>query len=320
MRTDRFQKLLSSLSSLTAEQLEKLNSAVSKRLHTSESYRVIEAAKTSGACPHCGSASTIKNGISRGLQRYLCHGCKKTFCATTGTPLARLRHKEKFIQQGQILADGLSVRAAARELGVSLGTALLWRHRFLEAVVAHQPRRVSGLLEADETYIRESQKGSRSMTRPPRARGDKDADPDHDDLVPVMVTRLRGYPYVSDKVMKAMNKDEAHGALKDVVAPDTLLCVDGHGAFRGLGKSLGIKVKAVAVTYDGRVKDGVYHVQSVNNYHERMKSWINNGLRGVSTKYLPNYLAWMRLREWFKDGLKPEHFVASALGRQLINT
>jgi hypothetical protein len=57
----------------------------------------------------------------------------------------------------------------------------------------------------------------------------------------------------------------------------------------------------------------------VNNYHERFKTWVNRQLRGVSTKHLPNYLAWMRLWEWFKEGIKPEHFVVSGLGRQLIN-
>ncbi|MDD5326175.1 MAG: IS1595 family transposase, partial [Polaromonas sp.] len=35
---------------------------------------------------------------------------------------------------------------------------------------------------------------------------------------------------------------------------------------------------------------------------------------------LPNYLAWMRMRQWFKDGLRPEHFIISGVGRQLINT
>ena len=41
---------------------------------------------------------------------------------------------------------------------------------------------------------------------------------------------------------------------------------------------------------------------------------------GVATKYMPNYLAWMRVTEWYKSDLKPEYFVISGLGRQLINT
>jgi hypothetical protein len=51
----------------------------------------------------------------------------------------------------------------------------------------------------------------------------------------------------------------------------------------------------------------------------RFKAWVNRQFRGVSTKHLPNYLAWMRLWEWFKEGVKPEHVVVSGLGKQLIN-
>jgi len=63
------------------------------------------------------------------------------------------------------------------------------------------------------------------------------------------------------------------------------------------------RIKARAVAYSGRVKEQIYHVQSVNRYHEVLKTWINRELRGVSTKYLPNYLAWMRLQQWFKGDL-----------------
>ncbi len=52
--------------------------------------------------------------------------------------------------------------------------------------------------------------------------------------------------------------------------------------------------KSIAVSYDGGVQGGVYHVQTVNNYHQRLRGWVNGQLRGVSTKYMPNYLAWMR--------------------------
>lgn len=36
---------------------------------------------------------------------------------------------------------------------------------------------------------------------------------------------------------------------------------------------------------------GLYHIQNVNNYHSRLKGWIDR-FKGVSTKYLDNYLSW----------------------------
>jgi hypothetical protein len=46
-----------------------------------------------------------------------------------------------------------------------------------------------------------------------------------------------------------------------------------------------------AVSCDGRVSEGVSHFQTVNNDHERLKTWTNRQLRGIATKYLDNYLA-----------------------------
>jgi hypothetical protein len=51
----------------------------------------------------------------------------------------------------------------------------------------------------------------------------------------------------------------------------------------------------------------------------RLNTWLQRKFRGVATKYLPNYLAWRRVLEWFKEDVLPEHFVKSALGTQVID-
>lgn len=321
MRAEQFLEVLASVPRLSEAQLDELLKAVDERRVRTKALRVIETAKGDVKCPHCTFHKVVKNGHARGLQRYRCVGCSKTFNATTGTSLAGLHHKERFFQQGDCLAKGMTVREAAGVMGVSLGTAFRLRHRFLKAVVTHQPTAVTGLVEADETYFRESQKGSRKMTRPSRKRGGKAADAGKGkDLVPVLVAKVRGSQAVADKALTAMTADQAEEVLKPLVGPDTLLCIDGSGALRKATAKLGVTTKSIAVSYDGRVSEGVYHVQTVNNYHERLKTWTNRQLRGVATKYLDNYLAWMRMWEWFKEGVKPEHFIVSGLGRQLINT
>ena len=57
-------------------------------------------------------------------------GCTKSFNALTGTPLARLRHKAKWLEQAQALHEGLSVHQAAERLQVAPSAAFHWRHRF----------------------------------------------------------------------------------------------------------------------------------------------------------------------------------------------
>ncbi|HZK71251.1 MAG TPA: hypothetical protein VFD03_07000 [Clostridia bacterium] len=41
----------------------------------------------------------------------------------------------------------------------------------------------------------------------------------------------------------------------------------------------------------GKSKRGVYHIQHINAYHSSLKSFIHI-FKGVSTKYLNNYLLW----------------------------
>jgi transposase-like protein len=47
-------------------------------------------------CPHCAAEGAVIRGQANGLRRYFCRGCGKTFNCLTGTPLARLRHKERW--------------------------------------------------------------------------------------------------------------------------------------------------------------------------------------------------------------------------------
>ena len=137
---------------------------------------------------------------------------------------------------------------------------------------------------------------------------------------PVLVGRLRGQRYTTDKVLTRVTAAEVTSALRDVVRRgQTVVCTDGSSAFLSLEKDLGVSTKSLVVSFDGHVVDGVYHVQSANNYHERLKSWVNRKLRGVATKNLPLYLAWMRLHTWRADGTEPRDILASALGRQVIN-
>lgn len=45
----------------------------------------------------------------------------------------------------------------------------------------------------------------------------------------------------------------------------------------------------------GKEKRGIYNIQKINNYHSKLKRFMNT-FNGVSTKYLNNYLVW---HTWF---------------------
>jgi hypothetical protein len=103
----------------------------------------------------------VRNGQARGLQRSKCRDCGKTFNALTGTPLARLRYRHRWVEQAQALVDGLSIIKATQRLDVARSTAFRWRHRFLVLPQAIKATSLNGIAEADETCILNSCKGQR---------------------------------------------------------------------------------------------------------------------------------------------------------------
>lgn len=147
------------------EQLDVLLLAAQGQQHRSTGVQALETARAELGCPHCKALTTVKNGHSRGLQRYRyrCLACRRTFNAATNTPLSRLRNKDRFFQVGEFLVKGATLKQCAKELGIAESKALRLRHRFLTSVVEHQPTELTGLVEADETYFRESQKGSKKL-------------------------------------------------------------------------------------------------------------------------------------------------------------
>ena len=43
-------------------------------------------------CPRCGATHIVKNGSKNGRQRWVCRTCNRSFGATFGTPMYRLRN------------------------------------------------------------------------------------------------------------------------------------------------------------------------------------------------------------------------------------
>src|SRR5271157_3837076 len=127
-------------------------------------------------CPRCGALDVRPWGEARGLPRYRCVECRKTFNPFTGTPVAGLHNKDRWLDQARALIEGESLAKTAERCRIHPSTAFRWRHRFLAALNLDKPKSLSGIVEADETFILESLKGRRGgLARPARRRGGKAA-------------------------------------------------------------------------------------------------------------------------------------------------
>ena len=294
MRTRELARLIGTLGKLSRDQRKMVTAELSAMESHASSIDVIESeAPARPDCPHCASRQIVKHGHCGGLQRFRCRHCNHTFNVLTGTPLARLHLRGKWLGQAEALRDGLTLHQVSERLHVAQSTAFRWRHRFLALPQTVQAQALIGIAEADETYFLRSCKRQRhSIGRPARKRGGKAAKRGlSSELVPVLIARDR-IGNTANFVLEAVTAQEIRTALRPILPADTVLCTDGGTALAAAAKHLDVEHRPVNLSRGIRVQ-GAWHVQNVNAYGSRLKNWMVR-FKGVATKYLANYLGWFR--------------------------
>ena len=115
MKLADFNHFLSELSHLTDSQVQLVENFLAdknsiQRIISGIEQRLVDKPE----CPHCHSGVINRHGKSGAMQRYRCKNCLKTFNASTGTPLAHLRLKDRWLSyigtmiQGKVLRDSAS--------------------------------------------------------------------------------------------------------------------------------------------------------------------------------------------------------------------
>jgi transposase-like protein len=297
MRSPTFDELFSLLLAveLSAGDLVRLREWIAGIAHPAECIALIEQAAAGRPCPHCGCARKHRCGQASGLQRFRCLNCRRSHNALTGTPLARLRKKECWLPYLQCVLESRTVRDTARVVKVHRTTSFRWRHRFVPGAMRDRPATLSAIVEADETYRLESQKGSRSLTRRPRKRGGaarrRGINREHDCLLVACDRSGQALDYHTGRGQ--MTAAQLHECLKPVLPADVLLISDGAWSYRHFAAQAGITHEAVNVQAGERVR-GAIHIQNVNSWHSRFKTWLVR-FRGVASRYLINYSGWQRV-------------------------
>lgn len=264
------------------------------------------------ACPRCQHTPCGRWGNAHELPRYRCGACGRTFDALTGTPLSRLRHRDRWSTYAQTMIAGETVRAAARRCGVHKNTAFRWRHRFLGQRSEAKPSHLHGIIEADETYFLASFKGRRNLPHPARKRGGKATQRRLSaEQIPVLIARDRTSA-ATDAVLPHATTQEVGAVLAPILDPDAVLCSDGSAVYASLAKQLRIAHRPVNLSAGIRGVAKAYPIQNVNAYGSRLKGWMVR-FHGVATQYLPNYLGWRRCPERFRTLLSPSLFLTQAV-------
>ena len=276
--------LKSFLSNLTEEEKEKLILLLAQSKDTKNEDLLLSKLQNNHHCPFCKGNKVRKNG----RQQMFCRECKKYYSIKTNTiffsskkPLTLWRN---YIN---LMVEGKSLRYIAKELNISLQTSFYWRHKILKVlsdVNDDGNNRLGGIVEADETFFEESQKGNKHIE------GRK--------------SRKRGYScYIGDKKIKicvltaidrnksSFTKPVGFGGLEkdDVVLlqrhleRDSVLITDGNRTYRNLNN---VKLKSLKF---GKPQGKIYHLNNINNFHSGLKKFMIR-FNGVATKFLDYYV------------------------------
>lgn len=294
MDNQKYVDFLLRINTLSASQLRHLGLRVSQQLGLDDINHAVEKRlENISHCAHCGSENIVRWGMNRGLQRFRCKCCGKTFNELTGTPLARMRKLEQLGLYAQSMLDGDTLRQASAKCKIALSTSFQWRHKLLAMPASRQPAKLGGIVEVDETFFRESFKGKRTILhRKPRKHG-RFSRKDAKLQIPVLIALDRN-EHEADFVLAADTKAQVHPCLKGLIRPDAVLCTDGSQLYPQFAEEEGLCHKRILSINQARTTgDGAFHIQTLNNYVSRLRGWLVR-FRGVGTAYLGNYLAWWR--------------------------
>ena len=289
--------------------------------------RISEIIKTKEvvACPHCNSSHFVKNGTKKGVQRYLCRDCKKSFVTESGTILYRTQKDiEVWKKYIHCMINKYPLRKCAKECDITLYTAFIWRHKILDALQnMMNDVELDGIVEADETFTTISYKGNHKNFKLPREAHKRGTKASKRGLSREQVCIPCGVNLNGLSIAKVSNLGRPR--LKDIqkvlgnrIKKDSVLVTDSLRAYQKL--SFDMELNHIRIPRK-RHSVGTFNIQVINNYHARLKDLIINRFNGVSTKYLNNYLVYHNFVNFAKETEEEkEHILFRFISETNCNT
>ncbi len=76
--------------------------------------------------------------------------------------------------------------------------------------------------------------------------------------------------------LKRNTREELERSLAPVLTPESVLCTDGNVSYQTIVKNLPFELdhKRLIALDNQRVIDGIYHIQTLNNWMMRWKQWL----------------------------------------------
>lgn len=254
------------------------------------------ATKMSGlVCPRCTSAACHKYGRKLGIQRFRCTSCGRTFNETVNTPLHGIHDKQKMQDYLVTMRDQQSIRAASKQLGISVPTSFSWRHRILSSLKESIVSPSSTPVSVCEIQLPHSFKGKRVVS-----------DIQMPETHSLLLSDARGIPCLHLLVNKKKTLEAVLLVANNVQTSTRVTTVKTS------------MISRVARKIPHMLTQSLSESKSLSTHAVdtmcRLEGWMSR-FNGVATKYLQQYWNWYRAEI---NSVDFEHFRAECFGQRQL--
>ena len=283
------------------EFLDNLYQFLNSNRLTALDYQRIKILSTAPICPRCRCEYVTKAGVHNGRQVYKCKNCKYQF-RETAKSLVYYSHKYYLlVDYIKCMLEGKSLRACAREVGISLPTSFRWRHKILAAIQGLEGGiNFSGITEADELLLQYSEKGRRYKSPEEKEQAIKTI---HPNVAVLVMTDREGNLLFKHTGENKVHNSQIKEELKRRVSENNLICFKPNDEFKQAVMESPSKKVIVRRKTKGLA---IYSVNVAEKKITNFLVWMMR-FRGVATKYLHNYLMWfVVMNKYLKDNVESD--------------
>ena len=259
-------------------------------------------------CPHCGSIHFKKNGKdSKGVQRYRCNECGKTFTNTTGTIFYHSRIPD-YIWKAMIDLEFMNttLQDEAYMLKVSVHTCFRMRHKFYRAVSQFlKSTQFEGEVQLDSAYRKINLKGRKpnDMPRYSKKRGGTAAFSGISHHKICIVSAVDEKDHMMLKIAGLGSESfEKYAMFKDQFAETAKLIVgDSKPAINLFANDIEAAVERIPTKPNRKCyeTENGYTLAELNELDSQITTLITTK-RGVNTKYFQEYLDFIVFKKYVK--------------------